>query len=137
MYCFSIIQLIITLLVTIVCRGHSFISLNETLLDEYAECETAAEVIDVQNRFLQAYVNPPMTADDGADGSSEGDEGGYLRACDLPPADSDEYEEYENDDQSASSLQNGKTNSLEQGQQQEKQVTALTDLLQDSDIKDQ
>lgn len=32
--------------------GHSFISLNETLLDRYAECANAQEVIKVQDDFL-------------------------------------------------------------------------------------
>lgn len=35
------------------CRGHSFLSLNRELLDCYARCETAAEVIAAQTAFLE------------------------------------------------------------------------------------
>jgi hypothetical protein len=87
----------------VIYRGHSFISLNENLLDEYANCETAAEVIDAQNRFLDAYLNPPSTgissmslSDDRHNANPE--EGGYLRADDLPPSDSDDGEESERED---------------------------------------
>ena len=33
-------------------RGHSFLSLNGALLDTYAACATAAEVIEAQSRHL-------------------------------------------------------------------------------------
>ena len=34
--------------------GHSFISLNEVLLDQYANCKDGDEVIRVQEEFLEA-----------------------------------------------------------------------------------
>lgn len=40
------------------CRGHSFLSLNAGLLDRYAACETAADVIEAQNAFLAGEGAP-------------------------------------------------------------------------------
>ncbi|XP_055856684.1 18S rRNA aminocarboxypropyltransferase [Episyrphus balteatus] len=33
--------------------GHSFIELNETLLDKYAECKSSEEVLKVQNEYIE------------------------------------------------------------------------------------
>jgi pre-rRNA-processing protein TSR3 len=35
--------------------GHTFIELNHDLLELYSEQETSAEVVDVQNQFLNQY----------------------------------------------------------------------------------
>lgn len=66
--------------------GHSFLSLNEGLLERYAECGTAAEVIQAQNEYLES-----LASGGGESGSSDGEEG-YVHAGDLPPSDSDEYQ---------------------------------------------
>lgn len=83
-------------------RGHSFLSLNEVLLDRYAACANAAEVIAVQAEHMesmQAAHGPRRPAGiDGGSGSGEEDEeeegeeegGGYLRRGMLPPSDSDD-----------------------------------------------
>lgn len=34
------------------CRGHGFLSLNKGLLDQYAACATASEVIETQTAYL-------------------------------------------------------------------------------------
>jgi len=73
------------------CRGHSFLSLNEGLLDRYAACDTAAAVIEAQNEYLESLRDGGGRSSDGeSDVDGEGG-GGYLRASDLPPSDSDEY----------------------------------------------
>ena len=41
------------------CRGHSFFSTNEELLDRYAECPGSAEVIAVQTSYLDALHAAP------------------------------------------------------------------------------
>ena len=33
--------------------GHSFIDLNETLLDKYAECKDSKEVLEAQNEYIK------------------------------------------------------------------------------------
>lgn len=72
------------------CRGHSFLSLNEGLLERYADCTTSAEVIQVQNDYLESLHNPqPHSSDDDEDDDGRG---GYLANRDLPPTDSDEYQ---------------------------------------------
>jgi hypothetical protein len=40
-------------------RGHSFLSANEELLDRYAACQSGAEVIQVQNQFLEQMQSAP------------------------------------------------------------------------------
>jgi pre-rRNA-processing protein TSR3 len=65
--------------------GHSFLSLNEGLLERYAECATAAEVIQAQNDYLESMAS-------GGAGGSSGSDDGLVHAGDLPPSDSDEYE---------------------------------------------
>ena len=64
--------------------GHSFISLNQGLLDEYAQCSNADEVIKVQEAFLA------KEAEEEAQRKNSG--------MDLPPSDSSEYESDENDE---------------------------------------
>lgn len=83
------------------CRGHSFLSLNEGLLERYSECTTAAEVIEAQQEYLDSLRrNDSSDEDNGNDGADDGGGnagGGYLRARDLPPSDSDEYEHSEDE----------------------------------------
>ena len=63
--------------------GHSFISLNQGLLDEYAKCANADEVIKAQDAFLA------KEAEEEAQRKS--------REMDLPPTDSSEYEDDEDE----------------------------------------
>jgi pre-rRNA-processing protein TSR3 len=71
--------------------GHSFLSLNEGLLDLYAECATADAVIEAQDEYLERLrAGGDRSGDEDSSSGSEG--GGYLRAGDLPPSDSDGYE---------------------------------------------
>lgn len=58
--------------------GHSFISLNEELLDQYANCKSGDEVIKVQEAFLEAEAKE--------------EENRKNQEIDLPPTDSSEYE---------------------------------------------
>lgn len=74
--------------------GHSFLSLNEGLLDQYAACDTAADVIRVQNEYLQ-YLAEETTHRGRGNDVRDGDDGGgddvgndYLKSCDLPPSNS-------------------------------------------------
>jgi pre-rRNA-processing protein TSR3 len=67
------------------CRGHSFFSTNAELLEVYSHCNSAAEVIEAQNKWLEeaAAGRPewPTSSSDGSDsggsdsGSSDADEG--------------------------------------------------------------
>ena len=92
-------------------RGHSFLKLNGALLDRYAACATAAEVIQVQNDHLHALryeEGGDADAGSGSDGSDEGwesgeeeeggggeEDDGYVRRRDLPPSESEGEEEEE------------------------------------------
>lgn len=73
--------------------GHSFISLNEGLLDRYAECDTAAEVVAAQNEFLESMreEGEHKLELQEEERNREGG-GGYLNSRDLPPSSSDEDE---------------------------------------------
>ena len=53
------------------CRGHSFFTTNEELLDRYAECPGSAEVIAVQTAYLDSLHAAPRSVP-GA---------GVLRSC--------------------------------------------------------
>ena len=63
--------------------GHSFLSLNQGLLDEYAKCANADEVIKAQDAFL----------------AKEAEEEAQRKSSemDLPPTDSSEYEDDEDE----------------------------------------
>ena len=65
--------------------GHSFISLNQGLLDEYAKCKDADEVIKAQEAFLEkereeelkrknADIDLPPTDDSETESESESEE---------------------------------------------------------------
>ena len=43
------------------CRGHSFFTTNEELLDRYAECPGSAEVIEVQTSYLDSLHAAPRS----------------------------------------------------------------------------
>ena len=47
------------------CRGHSFLSTNEELLDRYAACPSSVEVIQVQKDYLDQLANIPAKVPDG------------------------------------------------------------------------
>lgn len=36
--------------------GHSFIKLNQELLDKYSACQTSKEILDVQNEYLKTVA---------------------------------------------------------------------------------
>ena len=57
--------------------GHSFFELNAELLDLYAECKSAKEVIATQQDYLDNISRRPAEMPEG-------------RRYDLPPSDSDE-----------------------------------------------
>ncbi|KAK9805462.1 hypothetical protein WJX73_010157 [Symbiochloris irregularis] len=63
--------------------GHSFVSLNEELLQRYAACNTGQEIVSVQMDFLEHLRQEPAPKVDSGQGS-------YLSAADLPPSESDE-----------------------------------------------
>ena len=79
--------------------GHSFISLNEGLLDRYAECDTAAEVVAAQNEFLESMreEGEHKLELQEEERNREGG-GGYLNSKDLPPS-SDDEDEYTDEDE--------------------------------------
>lgn len=53
------------MLLSFPCRGHSFFSTNEELLDRYAECPGSAEVITVQTSYLEALQAAPRSVPTG------------------------------------------------------------------------
>ena len=57
--------------------GHGFLSLNETYLEAYSQCEDAAQVIEAQNRLLSEGFNAPRITRDLPDtySSSESEDG--------------------------------------------------------------
>ncbi|GBF90622.1 ribosome biogenesis protein-like [Raphidocelis subcapitata] len=59
--------------------GHSFFSTNAELLERYAECETAAEVIAAQNAWLEEVTAAgpewPSSEEEEDEGEEEGEEG--------------------------------------------------------------
>lgn len=73
-------------------RGHSFLSLNADLLERYANCASASEIIETQNRFLESLREDAEREHAAKHAVADREAGGgYLRASDLPPSDSDEY----------------------------------------------
>jgi pre-rRNA-processing protein TSR3 len=107
------------------CRGHSFFSTNQQLLDKYAACATAADVISTQNAWLETSGGemPDFPAADDEDGEGAGsdedeDEGegseeddldprygsrglhsNAYRFRDLPPSESESEEEEEEEEE--------------------------------------
>ena len=77
--------------------GHSFLSLNEGLLERYSECATAVEVIQAQQEYLDSLARGGDSGEEESEDEREG--GGYLRSRDLPPTDSDEYERTEDENE--------------------------------------
>jgi pre-rRNA-processing protein TSR3 len=83
--------------------GSEFLRLNRELLDLYASCRDAHEVVDRQNTWLerQARCQPVSAAAPGPDSLGDGQ---YLRD-DLPPSyDDDEAYEYEDGEDGHSDL---------------------------------
>lgn len=82
--------------------GPEFLRLNQVFLDAYSTCETEADVVARSNEFLaniekkkqEKELRNAMTA--AKRGGSN--IGGYMDDMDLPPMDSDEYDEEEEDD---------------------------------------
>jgi hypothetical protein len=120
-----------------VCRGHSFLSLNGNLLERYAACSTAVEVISAQaeqleamksgggpNRRLPAGLGGDCGSDD-EEGEEEVDDGSYLRRGMLPPSESEEEstseEEEEEVDEEAALKQPSSSSSDAEGKQQDEQ----------------
>lgn len=74
--------------------GHSFFSLNEELLEMYAACRNAKEVIERQNEYLASLGERDRAREE--EGAEE--DGGYLDGLDLPSSGSDD-EDDEDDEQ--------------------------------------
>ena len=74
--------------------GHSFFALNNDLLEMYAACSNAHEVIEAQNRYLESLGDRDRDGEEGEDG--------YLDGLDLPPSSSDsEYGDEDGGDEEA------------------------------------
>lgn len=63
--------------------GHSFFALNEELLEMYAACKDAHEVIEAQNAYLGS-----MAEQDALHSRQQNEGDGYLDGLDLPSSDS-------------------------------------------------
>lgn len=61
--------------------GHSFMSLNAELLQQYAACETGADVVNVQMQWLEHLRSRPAPEPDAGDN--------YLDSSNLPPSGSE------------------------------------------------
>lgn len=68
--------------------GHTFIDINRELLDRYRECRDGAEVIEVQNKYLEEEREKQERAKRRDNGG-----GGYNDGMDLPPSDSEHSSE--------------------------------------------
>lgn len=103
-------------------RGHSFYTTNAEILERYADCNTAAEVIAAQNAYLEEVMTAgpewPETDDDDDDDNDE-DEGAYVsnEDDDHSTATSNQAS---NDESSAGPSQINK-----QGRQDEQQTCAV------------
>ena len=74
--------------------GPSFIEINRELLDKYSECRTSEEVIRVQNNHLKLLEKEKDKKEENTKRNKE--KGGYLDDLDLPPSDSeDDYDDEE------------------------------------------
>ncbi len=76
--------------------GHSFFALNNDLLEMYAACPNAHEVIEAQNRYLESLGDRDRDRD--RDDEQDGD--GYLDGLDLPPS-SSSGSEYDDEEEEA------------------------------------
>lgn len=76
------------------CRGHSFFALNEELLELYAACTNAEQVIQAQNSYLESMAEQDRQ---NAARAEEHAGDGYLDGLDLPPSDDDSYSSSEED----------------------------------------
>ena len=104
----------------VLCRGHSFFSANEELLEIYSHCATAVEVISEQNRWLEGGPagSLPRVLDTRDSDDEEGDEAGdedYRRRMnrELPPTDSDEGSDQEEEEEEGGEKANGRGGSVQ------------------------
>lgn len=76
--------------------GSSFIDINRELLDQYSACSSSEEVIKVQTKHLQSMQKEIKQKEERSEKAKA--TGGYLDDLDLPPSESEE--EDESDDES-------------------------------------
>ena len=76
--------------------GPSFIDINKELLEKYSQCKTSEEVIRIQNEYLEIIEKEKLVKEENSKKSKE--KGGYLDDMDLPPSDSDD--EYDDEEES-------------------------------------
>lgn len=90
--------------------GPAFYDINKELLDAYAACATSAEVVEVQNRYIEAAEKeralkkerpefPTLSSEDEGEQSTDDSEGSDD---DKPDDESDENDEDETDDEKSS-----------------------------------
>jgi len=75
--------------------GQTFITINKELLDLYSECKDGAEVVDVQNKYLTEQTEKHEELQKKKQMNSAGS---YNDGMDLPPSESEESSEDDNDD---------------------------------------
>jgi pre-rRNA-processing protein TSR3 len=80
--------------------GEEFFQLNKEVLDIYASCKDANDVVAKQNEWLE-LVRHPGTKEAKTDQSNDDDliAGDYGNPGDLPPSDDEYYEGYESEEE--------------------------------------
>ena len=76
--------------------GPAFIDLNRELLDKYSACSSSEEVIRVQTEHLETMEQEKKCKEEKSKKSKA--KGGYLDDMDLPPSESEEEDEYDDDE---------------------------------------
>ena len=76
--------------------GPAFIDLNRGLLDKYRACSNSEEVIKVQTEHLETMEKEKKCKEEKSKKSKA--KGGYLDDMDLPPSESEEDDEYDDDE---------------------------------------
>lgn len=76
--------------------GSSFIDINKELLDKYSECSNGEEVLEIQNKYLETLKKEKEAKDDHKK-QKAGEGGGYTDDMDLPPSESEESGEEDED----------------------------------------
>ena len=76
--------------------GTSFIDINKELLDKYSECSNGEEVLEIQNKYLETLKKEKEAKDDHKKQKAGGG-GGYTDDMDLPPSESEESGEEDED----------------------------------------
>lgn len=78
--------------------GEEFFKINLDLLEQYSACETGQQVLEVQNRMIQAMeARVERKKELSAMPVDESDP--YGMSAHLPPQDSDEYEDEEEEEE--------------------------------------